>query len=150
MGIEASDAALVSELEAIARTLGATPFSLAGVDRAAYHAAAVISSNYVVALHAAAAAVWQRAGLPPTTARAALAPLTLGAAQAITERELSQALTGPIARGDVASVASHVQALQNDPERSALYRALARELLRLPLSLSAETKTALVALLSKP
>jgi predicted short-subunit dehydrogenase-like oxidoreductase (DUF2520 family) len=149
-GIEASDPALTAQLEAIARVLGATPFSLAGVDRAAYHAAAVLTSNYVVALHAAAAEVWRVAGLPPSAARAALAPLTLGAAQAIAERELPQALTGPIARGDVRSVASHLQVLQADPERAALYRALARELLRLPLGLSAETQQALAALVDEP
>lgn len=145
-GIEASDPALTAELEAIARALGATPFSLAGVDRAAYHAAAVLTSNYVVALHAAAAEVWRLAGLPPSTARAALAPLTLGAAQAIVERELAQALTGPIARGDVRSVASHLHVLEGDPDRAALYRALARELLRLPLGLPEETQHALAAL----
>jgi len=149
-GIEASDPALTAELEAIARALGATPFSLAGVDRAAYHAAAVLTSNYVVALHAAAASLWRRAGLPPSAARAALAPLTLGAAQAIAERELPQALTGPIARGDVRSVASHLQVLQADPEHAALYRALARELLRLPLGLSAETQSTLAALVEEP
>jgi len=149
-GIEASDAALTGELEAIARALGATPFSLAGVDRAAYHAAAVLTSNYVVALHVAAAEVWRLAGLPPSTARAALAPLTLGAAEAIVERELPQALTGPIARGDVRSVASHLQTLQGDPDHAALYRALARDLLRLPLGLSEETQVALAALVAEP
>jgi predicted short-subunit dehydrogenase-like oxidoreductase (DUF2520 family) len=152
VGVEASDPALTAELEAIARALGATPFSLAGIDRAGYHAAAVMASNYVVALHVAAAAVWARAGLPPESARAALAPLTLGAAQAIRERELPLALTGPLARGDVASVASHLQALllQADSEHAALYRALARELLSLPLGLSAETQAALGALLAEP
>lgn len=149
-GIEASDAGLAAELEAVARVLGATPFSLAGVDRAAYHAAAVLTSNYVVALHAAAAEIWGLAGLPPSAARAALAPLTLGAAQAIAERELPQALTGPIARGDVRSVASHLQALQADREHAALYRALARELLRLPLGLPEEALRALAALVEEP
>ncbi|HTU58119.1 MAG TPA: Rossmann-like and DUF2520 domain-containing protein, partial [Polyangiales bacterium] len=149
-GIEASDPALTARLEAIARALGATPFSLAGVDRAAYHAAAVLTSNYVVALHAAAAEVWRLAGLPPSAARAALAPLTLGAAQAISERELPQALTGPIARGDVRSVESHLEVLRADSERAALYRALARELLRLPLGLSTEAQHALAALVEEP
>lgn len=149
VGVEASDDALRAQLEAIAHALGATPFSLAGVDRPAYHAAAVLASNFVVALHAAAAEVWRAAGLPPNTARAALAPLTLGAAQAIAERELPQALTGPIARGDVRSVASHLQALQGDPERGALYRALARELLRLPLGLPEQSRGALAALVEE-
>lgn len=150
IGIEASDPGLATALEGIARVLGAAPFSLAGVDRAAYHAAAVFASNYVVALHVAAAEVWQRAGLPLATARGALAPLTLGAAQAIAGHELPQALTGPIARGDAGSVASHLQALQEHPIHARLYRALGRELLRLPLALPAELRAALDALLNEP
>jgi predicted short-subunit dehydrogenase-like oxidoreductase (DUF2520 family) len=149
-GIEASDPALVTQLEQIARALRATPFSLAGVDRAAYHAAAVFASNYAVALHAAAAQVWQAAGLPLATARVALAPLTLGAAQAIAEHDLAQALTGPVARGDLTTIASHLQALSGDPDRAALYRALARELLRLPLGLTPEALSALTRLLEEP
>jgi hypothetical protein len=39
--------------------------------------------------------------------------------------------------------------MRSDPERAALYRALARELLRLPLDLSAEAQSALAALLSE-
>jgi predicted short-subunit dehydrogenase-like oxidoreductase (DUF2520 family) len=147
VGVEASDAELTRQLETIVRVLGATPFSLTGVDRAAYHAAAVLASNCVVALHAAAAAVWLRAGLPLSAARPALAPLTLGAAGAIAERELADALTGPIARGDVASVARHLEVLAQDPERALLYRALGRELLRLPLGLTPEVHAALAALL---
>lgn len=149
-GVEASDPALVTQLEQIVRALGAAPFSLAGVDRAAYHAAAVFVSNYAVALHAAAASVWQRAGLPLATAREALSPLTLGAAEAIYQRDLPEALTGPIARGDVSSVASHLQVLSSDPDRAALYRALARELLRLPLGLTSEALNALTSLLDDP
>lgn len=148
VGVEASDVSLTSQLEQIACGLGAQPFSLAGVDRAAYHAAAVFASNHVVALHAAAAAVWEKAGLPLAAARAALAPLTLGAAQAIAERELSDALTGPIARGDVASVERHLRVLAADPERALLYRALGRELLQLPLGLSEDVLAALALLLA--
>lgn len=148
-GIEAADASLTSELEELTRALGAVPFSLQGVDRAAYHAAAVFASNYLVALHAAAAAVWQRAGLDMATARSALAPLTLGAAQAISERELAAALTGPVARGDIASVARHLEVLRGDLAHAALYRALARELLQLPLSLAPEARDALLQLLDE-
>ena len=150
VGIEASESGLTRALEQTVRGLGATPFSLAGVDRAGYHAAAVFASNYVVALHAAAASVWERAGLPLAAAREALAPLTLGAAQAIMEHELPQALTGPIARGDVESVERHLRVLRGDPERAALYRALGRELLQLPLGLKPEAQAALLALLKEP
>ena len=81
--------------------LGASPLDLSGVDRARYHAAAVLASNYVIALHEAAARAFELAGLPRKAARGALAPLTLGAANALAGLPLEQALTGPLARGDV-------------------------------------------------
>jgi len=149
-GIEASDPKLAEQLERLTRALGASPFSLHGVDRAAYHAAAVIASNYVVALHAAAARAWVLAGLPVDTARTALAPLTAGAASAIAQHELATALTGPIARGDSATVLRHLAALSGDLPLGALYRALARELLALPLTLPPEARAALTTLCAEP
>ena len=142
-------AEMEARLSKLARRLGATPFSLRGVDRAAYHAAAVFASNYVVALHAAAALAWQRAGLPEAAARAALLPLTRGAVDAIAEHELPDALTGPLQRGDVASLERHLAALAGDAQTEHLYRALACELLRLPLSLDAATRQRLLRLLER-
>jgi predicted short-subunit dehydrogenase-like oxidoreductase (DUF2520 family) len=132
-----------------ASDLGARPFSLAGVDRAAYHAAAVFASNDVIALMAAAARAWVLAGLPPGTARESLAPLLLAAARNVAAYDLPAALTGPIVRGDAATVARHLGALAADPALRDLYAALARELLRLPLPLGAEEREALDALVQK-
>jgi predicted short-subunit dehydrogenase-like oxidoreductase (DUF2520 family) len=149
-GVDADSPALAHDLDVLARALGAEPFSLAGVDRAAYHAAAVLASNYVVALHAAAARAWALAGLPPDDARTALAPLTAGAASAIAQHPLPVALTGPIARGDSATVARHLAALRRDLPLDALYRLLARELLALPLQLAPDARAALEALCADP
>jgi predicted short-subunit dehydrogenase-like oxidoreductase (DUF2520 family) len=146
VGVE-GDAELELRLSKLARRLGATPFSLRGVDRAAYHAAAVFASNYVVALHGAAARAWQRAGLPASAARSALLPLTRGAVDAIAEHELPAALTGPLQRGDLATLERHLAALSADEPTAQLYRALACELLRLPLALDAATRERLLALL---
>ncbi|MEX2229929.1 MAG: DUF2520 domain-containing protein, partial [Dehalococcoidia bacterium] len=60
---------------------------------------------------------------------------------------LAQALTGPLARGDLATVAGHLDALAAEPALAALYRALARELLALELGHDAATTSALHALL---
>jgi predicted short-subunit dehydrogenase-like oxidoreductase (DUF2520 family) len=149
VGIEADDAELEQRLGGLARALGSQVFSLRGVERAAYHAAAVFASNYVVALHAASERIWARAGLPPSTARVALAPLTLGAASAIAEHELPAALTGPLVRGDVATLERHLAALESDPELAALYRALARQLLSLPLALDAAPRALALQLMAE-
>lgn len=142
IGVDA-DSPLAERLDGLATQLGAVPFSLRGVDRARYHAAAVFTSNYLVALHAAAARIWQAAGLPPETARTALATLSRGAVENIAAHDLAQALTGPIARGDAATVAGHLAALQNDLPSLGLYRALAAELLALPLEITPDLRAAL-------
>jgi predicted short-subunit dehydrogenase-like oxidoreductase (DUF2520 family) len=148
IGIDA-ESPLDRKLSELAERIGAIPFSLCGVDRARYHAAAVFASNYVVALHAAAARIWQSAGLPPSAARAALAVLSRGAVENIAAHDLAQALTGPIARGDAATVSGHLAGLANDLPGLALYRALARELLRLPLQITADQREALERMLSE-
>lgn len=145
VGVEGA-APLGDWLETIARDLSATPLRLEGVDRALYHAAAVFSSNDVVALMAAAARAWEAAGLPREAARSALAPLLLGTARNIEARPLEQALTGPVARGDIETVRRHLEALSAHRDLHALYRALGRELLGLPLALDDSARGALAVL----
>ncbi len=132
-GVESSDTSLGARLDAITASLGARPVRLKGVDRALYHAAAVLVSNDVVALTAAATRTWIQAGLPAGLAREALAPLLLAAAGNVARLPLLQALTGPVARGDVTTVERHLRALEVEPDLRELYRRLALELLRLDL-----------------
>ncbi|HMI94268.1 MAG TPA: Rossmann-like and DUF2520 domain-containing protein [Polyangiales bacterium] len=143
------DGALAAQLARLVRALGARPFSLRGADRARYHAAAVLASNYVVALRAAAEDAWALAGLPRAQAGVALQPLTRGAVDALGALPLERALTGPIARGDVQTVARHLQALAAKPELHALYGQLAAQLIARPLSLPRARLAALRALLAE-
>lgn len=146
-GVEA-DAELGARLEAYCHTLGAAVFRLEGVDRAAYHAAAVFASNYLVALHVAAEEAWASAGLSRQLARAALAPLTLGAAQQIARLPLEAALTGPLARGDRDTIAAHLSALSPQPALRDLYLRLAQLLIARPIALSDAQRAEVLALLS--
>ena len=158
VGLEAAEAdgtELGALLEAMAADLGAgATLRLEGVDRACYHAAAVLASNDVVALAAAAARAWTLAGLPASEAPGALGPLLVGAASAVAGlapgSALASALTGPLARGDVVTVARHLDALAREPELRALYRALGRELLALDLAHPPASAAALAALLGAP
>lgn len=146
-GIEAPDP-LAPTLEAIAHALHARTVRLEGVDRALYHVAAILASNNVVALAAAAQRAWTLAGLPLEAANAALGPLTLTVATNVAAHDILGALTGPIARGDVTTIERHLDALATtDPALHALYRALASEILRLPLDHTPEVTTRLHALL---
>ncbi len=145
-GVEAPEP-LGALLEAIVDDLGARSFRLEGVDRAAYHAAAVLVSNDVVATMAAATRAWMLAGLPADGARAALSPLLLASATAIAERPLAEALTGPVARGDVETVRQHLESLVAEPELRALYQQLASVLLRLDLGHASDVTQSFQALL---
>jgi predicted short-subunit dehydrogenase-like oxidoreductase (DUF2520 family) len=100
----------------LARLLGLEPFHLADGKRAAYHAGAAIASNYLVTLRRAAGSLLEAAGAPPE----ALNPLMRRTIENGFE------LTGPIARGDWATVDAHVAAIRAErPELEAMYLTLA-------------------------
>ncbi len=94
---------------ALARRLGATPFALADADRGAYHAAASVASNYLLTLLGAAERLAATAGLPD--ARALLAPLVRTTVDNWIALGAGTALTGPVRRGDDATVARQRAAL---------------------------------------
>jgi predicted short-subunit dehydrogenase-like oxidoreductase (DUF2520 family) len=109
--------------ERLAERLGMRPFTVPEEQRAAYHAAAAIASNLLVALEESAAEVLARAGIED--ARELLAPLVLRTAANWAEHGPG-ALTGPVAIGDAATVERHRAALAElAPELLPLYEALA-------------------------
>src|SRR6476646_2745338 len=108
--------------ESLAVAVGMRPFPVADDDRAAYHAAASIASNFLVTVEAAAERVGATAGVP----RAALVPLVRAAVENWAALGAEQALTGPIARGDDAVVARQRMAVAaRAPELIDLFDALA-------------------------
>jgi predicted short-subunit dehydrogenase-like oxidoreductase (DUF2520 family) len=120
--LEGAHAAVTGDWElgaGLARALGMTPFALADEAKPAYHAASVFASNYVVTLTHAAVSLLERAGLGREAALEALRPL-----QHRTVDVAGSPPTGPIARGDAATVAAHLRAV--GPELEPLYRALGR------------------------
>jgi len=125
------DPALRGTLERIGRSLGGHPVALRSGSRALYHAAAVLAGNAPVALLAAAAELLASAGIEPGTAEEGLISLMHGALASAGRVGPRAALTGPVARGDTATVAANLAALEDRPEVEELYRALARATLRL-------------------
>jgi len=100
----------------LAETLGLRPFDLADDARPLYHAGAAIASNYLVTLYRAAERLFEGAGAPPE----ALVPLM----QRTIENGFE--LTGPLARGDWATVERHRDAIRAaEPELEPMYDALA-------------------------
>jgi predicted short-subunit dehydrogenase-like oxidoreductase (DUF2520 family) len=91
-------AALAGEL---AVALGMRPVEIADEERATYHAAASIASNFLVTLEAAAERIGASAGLE----RDQLVPLVRATVENWARLGPERALTGPVARGDIATVA---------------------------------------------
>jgi predicted short-subunit dehydrogenase-like oxidoreductase (DUF2520 family) len=115
-----SDRALETA-RALAEALGMRPFEIADQDRAAYHAAAAMASNYLVALEDAAERLLATTG----ASRDMLVPLVRATVENWA-RDGAQALTGPIARGDEETVGRQRAAVEErTPELLALFDALA-------------------------
>jgi predicted short-subunit dehydrogenase-like oxidoreductase (DUF2520 family) len=103
----------------LAEALGMTAFEVADEDRAAYHAAASMASNFLVTLEWAAERV---GGLD----REVLAPLVRATVENWAALGPGAALTGPIARGDEETVARQRAAVaERAPEHLGLFDALA-------------------------
>ncbi len=126
-GLEGDDRALEVG-ERLAAALGMRTVRLLPGAKPAYHAAAVFASNYTVVLAAVAEGLARQAGVSPAQAAALYLPLMQGT---IANLALGPALalTGPVRRGDVATVRTHLGAL--GPEDRVLYRALGLVALRL-------------------
>lgn len=101
--------------------LGMKPLRLAEKDRATYHAAASIASNFLVTVEAFAEDLATQIGMP----REALVPLVQASVDNWAKLGARQALTGPIVRGDHTTVARQREAVETRmPDRLALFDAL--------------------------
>jgi len=122
-GSSASAVALARELAA---RLGMSVLEIDDAQRASYHAAASIASNFLVTLEAAAEAVAAGAGFAPEEARALLAPLVRQTVENWATHGPEAALTGPVARGDETTVAAQRAAVgEADASLLPLFDALA-------------------------
>ncbi len=105
--------------------LGGRAFEVADADRSAYHAAAVVASNHLVALLGQAERIASAAGVP----FAAFMDLVRATVANVDELGPAAALTGPAARGDTETVRRHLEAI--GPDERAAYEALSQQARRL-------------------
>ena len=107
---------------ALARRAGLEPFELRDEDRALYHAAASVASNFLITLEAGAEQLFALAGVE----RRHAVPLVRASVENWAALGAADALTGPIARGDVATVERQRAAIATRaPELVAVFDALA-------------------------
>ena len=95
----------------IARSLGGTPVTLRAADKAAYHAAGVLVAGHTLGLVEAAARTLESLGFKSRRALQALLPLMRQMLDNYERAGAQAAWTGPVARGDFATVAKHHAAL---------------------------------------
>jgi predicted short-subunit dehydrogenase-like oxidoreductase (DUF2520 family) len=109
----------------LAHDLGLRPFEVPDDRRAEYHAAAVVASNHLVALLGQVERLARHAEVP----LAAFEPLVRATVDHVFDLGPAAALTGPVARGDVATVSRHLAVIAEDEHRA--YQAMADSARRL-------------------
>jgi len=125
------DPAAIAAARALAGSLGAHALTIPPGQKPRYHAAAVFAANFPVVVAALAERLLVEAGVGESEARAATLGLMSAAVSNLESGRPHDVLTGPIARGDVASVLGHLAALANDAPALAAYVTLSRAALTL-------------------
>ena len=129
-GIEGKTEAL-EPAKQVTTQLGGKPFVLEARNKPLYHTACSMASNSLTTLLDAATRLLKQAGLSESVAFQVLFPLVQGTLQNVKKFDAETALTGPVARGDAATVAKHLEALEKDPGLRDLYTGIARQSLRI-------------------
>lgn len=125
-GIEGDEAA-VRLLSSSFTGIGARLVPVDADFKSVYHAAAVFASNYLVTLLDVALQAYAKSGIPDDVALELMEPLVRGTVDNVFRLGTTQALTGPIARGDMATAARKYQAVNAWDERHGmLYKQLAK------------------------
>jgi len=120
------DAAALAILGPAFSAIGARMVTIRREQKTLYHAAAVFASNYQVTLIDVAQQAYVAAGIAPELALQLIAPLLSESAANAFRLGPAAALTGPIARGDMATVARQYQAVQEwQPQVAGLYQQFA-------------------------
>ncbi len=100
----------------LAERLGALPFALPEANKPLYHMAAAVASNLLVALESEAAEL-MRAASGARDGLQLLGPLVRTTVENLLAQGVEQALTGPVARGDVSTVRAHLALIHSQPPR---------------------------------
>jgi predicted short-subunit dehydrogenase-like oxidoreductase (DUF2520 family) len=124
--VEAADDAMRKELFALVKRLGGAPFKIDGKGKAMYHAGAMFGSPLLVATLAAGVRALRLAGVVEKDALALLGPMASATVANIQKKGLAQSFSGPLARGDAATIKLHRKVLAGHPLEARVYESLAR------------------------
>ncbi len=119
------DAAAVRAARAIVYQLGGKPFVIRKENKVLYHAFGSFASPLVIALMASMEQVGIAAGIQKRDIKAVIGPLLEQTLRNYLKRHAGAAFTGPLARGDVATIRKHLVAMEKLPETRKVYVSLA-------------------------
>ncbi len=129
----------------IARHLGGKPFEIRKRDKAAYHAWGAFASPLLTALLVTTEQVAAAARIPRTSTRSMMLPILRQTLANYAKHGPAKGFSGPLIRGDTATVTTHLGVLRCIPLARDVYRALARAAVR---SLAVKNKTELLKALT--
>jgi len=145
------DPQAVKVLGEVVEAIGGEAFTIPTAQKPLYHAAAVLASNFLVTLLYASGGLYNAMGLDWPTAWKTLKPLVEGTLRNVEALGPIEALTGPVARGDVGVVRDHLEALRALPETYIeLYKGICRMTVEVALkkgTLSPEAASQILRLL---
>lgn len=144
------DKLALSAAREIVRLLGGHCLMISSDNKIPFHLAWSLASNGLVYLESAVLKLLQDEGLDEKTAWSILRPLVVGTINNAEKFGLRNSLSGPLIRGDVETLARHLERLGDQPELKKLYIALLRQAIQhLPLENSIRKKPKLLKLLAK-
>jgi predicted short-subunit dehydrogenase-like oxidoreductase (DUF2520 family) len=131
--MEGDDSA-IQVAQKIVRNLGGESFRIKAPRKAAYHAWATFASPLLIAFLAALEEAGRAAGIQPKTGKRRMMPIVQQTLRNYFALGPARSFSGPIVRGDVATVQRHLNALRNCPDARNVYISLSRMALgRLPV-----------------
>lgn len=128
--VEADDVTY-HRLRNLADHLGGRTMRISASAKPYLHAAAVVSSNYLVTLLDISGKIAALGGIDKQEAMEAMLPLVRTTLQNMESKRAAEALTGPIRRGDIETVRLHLELLKSDEDLLDTYRNLGLETLQL-------------------
>jgi predicted short-subunit dehydrogenase-like oxidoreductase (DUF2520 family) len=128
--LEGEDLAVAAAKD-ITGTIGALHINIRAEDKASYHTACSLASNMSVALLYTAITLLNKCGIREDNAKKVLWPLLEGTLHNVNKIDIFEALTGPVARGDLSTVRKHLAELEQSPLARRIYVDLARQALEM-------------------
>ena len=114
----------------IVERLGGNAFSIRKQNKVLYHAFGSFTSPLVIALMASLEQVALAAGVRKRDIKRVMLPLLSQTLRNYLEQDAAAAFSGPLVRGDVATVRKHLDELKKVPEAREVYVALAKAALK--------------------